>query len=332
MKEYSYTIHSTSGNETAFVLKGNHITIIYHDILNSIAHFVMEHYDKPEHDNALVLVNTLPSDIMLQELKLNECPIKIFYNLEQYVMGKVNEGTKSYFENVLFEYMRAHNFDEIWDFLMEDYEFMPNDLIKKFRFVPPRYSHYFDTVRETIKARREAINPRYDLFFSGLHDTDTRLWTLANIQSNKYTTQGIKFITSSGYNNVNNYDLQAMCKFALDYPHYSLTDQTQTTTRVYDMVMCGNCVIGHYNPKFINYFEGIIIPVQGDNQTVFANNVKDVCHSDKPYYNGHEIYKEYTYTDEAYDAFRKKFIQKYFDLTGINASAYAGLPLFSAKN
>lgn len=328
MKEYTVSLD----NEIAFVLKGDHITIVYHDILNSIAHFVMEYYDTPKNDNAMVLVNTLPSEAMLQKLELIDCPFKIFYNLEQYVMGDVNEGTKNYFENVLFEYMRKYEFNEIWDFLMEDYPYIPEDLIGKFRFVPPRYSHYFDDVRASIQARREAVPPRYDLFFSGLHNTDTRVWTLANIQTDKYTTQGIKFITSSGYNNMNNYDLQAMCKFVLDYPHYSLTDQTQTTTRVYDMVMCGNCVIGHVNPKFINYFESIIIPVQGDNQTVFANNIKDVCHNDTPYYNGYEIYKEYTEGDDAYDAFRKKFIQKYFDLTGIDAMEIASLPLFQHEN
>jgi len=313
---YEQATYELNG-ERCYVLYGEHLTITYHDILLPIAHFILEHYDRPENDDVLVCVNVLHSDDMWEHAGLNGFARRIFYNLEQYVV----KSSQLYFVNTMFPYIRNHNFGEIWDFLIENWEFTPDDLKPKFRFVTPRYAEFFNSIRNKIAKIKEARPPRYDLFFSGLHNTEIRLQVLAALETNRYTTDGIRYLTGCGYTNLENYDMQAMARFVLDFPHYSLMEQTQTTTRIYDMIMCGNCVVGHTNPKFLNYYEGIIIGVPADTSYDFAAKVKEVVKTVEPDYTGWMKFKELTNTDESYRDYRFRLLTKWMEISGQNIPA-----------
>ena len=309
-----------AGNNV-FYIKGQYIMITYHDILISVAHEVLEHYDKPENQGTLISINVTHPDIVWDALNLNDYPKKIFYNAEQYCTCNFSDGSQRYFYGNLFPYIEYHKFDLIWDFLIEDFSYVPNNLKGRFRFMPFRYCSCMDDYRDKITSLRNQNPPRYDLFFSGTHDTDVRHQVITTIQgwnpeTNIPSTKHIKFITSTGYDNFNNYDLQAMARFTLDYPHYSLEDQTQSILRVYDMVMAGNCVIGYVNPKYLNYFEDIIIPVSGTDPNELAGNIIKVCNCVTPFYDGWDKFRSITETDEAFNRYREYQARRWVDLSG----------------
>ena len=107
-----------------------------------------------------------------------------------------------------------------------------------------------------------------------------------------------------------------MCRFVLDYPHYSLVDQAQTPTRINDMICAGNCVIGYINPSFLNYFEGIIYPAYGWTPENFTNSVKGIIRDEQPNYDGYLKYQQLTENETNYNNYRKDLVQKYHDITG----------------
>ena len=312
MSEFYYDFPN---NRRLFFVKGKYITIVYHDILKSMAYSIIEHYDTIDFNNTLIIVNEIVFDDAWEYLNFDSFGRKILYNVEHFETQLINDQTKYWDNNVIYPHIRKHNL-EIWDFLIENYDFYPDDLKEKFVFVPLRFSHCFDDYRDLIQNARKK-NMRYDLFFSGVHDTPLRLDVIKSLQTGGNTTSNIKFITSTGYDNFNSWDLQAMCKFALDYPHFSLTMQAQTPTRINDMICAGNCVIGFINPKFLNYFEGIIYPAYGDNVNEFTNNVKNIIRNYKPDYTGYIKYQHLTEDESKYNDYRKSLVQKYHDITGI---------------
>lgn len=311
--EYFY---DTPNYKRLMFMKGEHITVVFHDILRSMAYSIIEHHDTPEFDNSIVIINEIIFDDTWKALELDKYRRKILYNVEHFETQVFNPQTKWWDEEIVYPHLRKHNM-EVWDFLIENYDYYPDDLKDRFVFVPLRYSHCFDECRDKIqKARENGV--RYDLFFSGTHDEQLRLDVLKYLQTGCQSTMNIKFITSTGYDNFNSWDLQAMCKFVLDYPHYSLVDQAQTPTRINDMICAGNCVIGYINPSFLNYFEGIIYPAYGWTPENFTNSVKEIIREEQPNYDGYLKYQQLTENETNYNNYRKDLVQKYHDITGNN--------------
>lgn len=313
IREYFYD--APDGKRLMFI-KGEHVTVIYHDILRSMAYSIIEYYDVPEFDNSIIIVNLIIFDDIWNVLEFDKYRRKIFYNAEHFEIQNINPQTKWWDVEVIYPYLHKHNM-EIWDFLIENYDYYPDDLKEKFIFVPIRYSHYFDEYREKIqKARENGV--RYDLFFSGVHDTPLRFDVINQIQTRYQSTMGIKFITATGYDNFNSWDLQAMCKFTLDYPHYTLTDQAQNTVRINDMLCAGNCVIGYINPSFLNYFDEIIYPAQGWTTDDLVDSLHEIIRNKQPNYDGYIKYQQLTENETNYNEYRRNLVQRYKNITGKN--------------
>lgn len=298
---------------------GKYLTVTHSGVTGTLAQSLLEHYDCPEYDNTLIIVNEILDINCCNELRFNNFTKKIYLNAEHYTTIPYLAVSNHWHNNIAFPWLMSMGFDEIWDILIENYEFLPTPLQEKFVFVPLRFCHCYDAYRDCLFEKRSKNLSRYDLFFVGTHDTPTRMDTLSQIQ-NPYSvdfSKSIKFITASGYNCFDNIDLQAMCRFTLDYPHYSFTDQSQSPVRVSEMLCMGNCVIGHVNPKYINYFDGMIIPAYGNNPEEFVASIRKILDNKEPFYDGYKLFQEKTESESAYNEYRKSIVNEYQEKTGI---------------
>ena len=301
-----------TGSRKVNKIEGEYITIIHHDICKCVAYSVLEHYDIPDYKDTIMMLNIpiLPGENMID---LSQFRWKIYYNFEHYITTLMPsmEGSRNWF-NYLWSWILDSGFNEVWDFLAENINIYPGQIRDNIpvKFMPPRYTTLFDKYR---KMRNNYFmihgEPKYDLLFTGAYDNELRLAIMKEL-TDPYRDNIMnlpKIINLNGCPSFESMDIQANCRFVLDFPHYSLTEQTQNVLRIFEYLCLGNDIMAHVNPKFNNYFPGIIHEVYGDTPREFVDNLYDKVTKESSSGNSWKMYKKLTYSDIAYEKYRSMF-------------------------
>lgn len=275
--------------------KGKHITCIFENLSN-IKNMMFKYYDKKENDNVFFVINYALTKESLNELRTKYNKI-IYYNLEHLTAAsymKQSNIWREYFIDTLYCY------DEIWDFLIENYNTYPDDLKDKYVFMPMRYV-------KTNHTRDEKI---IDVFFAGVTDTPVRQ-KLASDINYIYQDNQISSVTCSGLFGENCDKMMQMSKFILDYPHYRLFGNTQNCVRIHD-ALCNNIQVISYTDtkRVINYF-GDLIHIINPNKGFRQQETYDIVSKYKDV-NVEEKYRELTEKENDYIKYRQKLIDTYF--------------------
>lgn len=193
--------------------------------LDCIYHMIKEHFFN-QSDNIIVTCEMA----LIPRLKTKYPHHKIIlYNLEH--KWTILEGRPANCNKYWDDKYRegVSNADEIWDFNIENFPY--HNLIgvgDKFRFVPLRYTTWFEQYRQDII-------PSYDIEFEGNFDTPIRKQVLSTLCSDTSECNKITFKVA------NTYDLETKLKekqdarFGFDFPHWDFPE-TFNVFRVYESI------------------------------------------------------------------------------------------------
>ncbi len=275
---------------------GKHVSCLYENLPN-IRDMIFTYWDKPEYKGTMFVLNYALSVESLYNLR-HSYGFKriIFYNLEHLTAAKYNEISNKWREYLIETY---YEYDEIWDFLIENYNMYPNDLKSKYKFFPMRYVKYEYKKTEKI----------VDLFFAGVIDTNVRHEFIHTI-SQTYKDNQIGTIIAECLWGDKCYKFMEMSKFILDYPHYRLFGNTQNCVRIHD-ALCNNTQVITYTDteRSINYFGdmvNVISPIKGFDYERTFDIVKKYKNVDIA-----EKYRNLTEKDDCYERYRKEIMDTY---------------------
>lgn len=265
------------------VKKYEHITIIV-EHLNFIEKMIVKHYDTEEYDNTLFLLNYIFTEEDMLELK-KYYPKIIFYNLEHYSAHAYNAQSNAW-RDILLPGLSVCA--EIWDFLIDNKKYYPENLIDKYRFMPLRY----------VESDYHKTEKYIDLLFFGISDTNIR---------KKFVQDLTEWFDGKNYNTVivNNMfgeNLSKMIqssKFMCDFPHYKLYGNTQNCARIFE-ALCNNVQVISYTDtnRVVNYFPGLIEIINPENG--FDNEKTESIILNYKDRNISEEYKSLTYSNDAF--------------------------------
>ena len=276
---------------------GKHITCLFENLPN-VAKMVFRYYDKPEYDRCIFVLNYALDRASISALRKDHGYSRvIFYNLEHLTAAKYFAQSNTWREYLIGT---LYGYDEIWDFLIENYEMYPDDLRDRYRFMPMRYAG--DPVTDCEKL--------FDIFFAGVIDTRVR-HDFASKANYLYMDNQLSVVIASGLWGAECDDLMRRARYVLDYPHYRLTGNTQNCVRIHD-ALCNNVPVISYTDtsRVINYFGGIISvinSVDGFSQEKTYNIVRS-----QPVNNVAELYKDLTGSDADYEKYRSALLSMYF--------------------
>ena len=251
-----------------------YISVLYSVALNAVKLMVQEHYDTPEYEGTLFLINSCWFDIDVSEYAHTRC---IYYNLEHTEDYDINQ------RNDIQNYLKDYNVTEIWS-MEPNCEVFDSDLGVKYK--PMRYTSY-------IKRTVPPTEPKFELGFIGIigsNDYSPR----RNNFFDKYTrtpeyNYSIKIL--NGYPISELEDELSNCKFILD-SHRNYRHNMQNQVRIFEHICLGHTVLSEKSDY--NIFPGLIYEWENaDELNHLINTVEPEDFSDR--------YKEMTYTDEAYD-------------------------------
>ena len=123
-----------------------YISVLYSVALNAVKLMVQEHYDTPEYEGTLFLINSCWFDIDVSEYAHTRC---IYYNLEHTEDYDINQ------RNDIQNYLKDYNVTEIWS-MEPNWEVFDSDLGVKYK--PMRYTSY-------IKRTVPPTEPKFELGF-----------------------------------------------------------------------------------------------------------------------------------------------------------------------
>lgn len=259
-------------------LSGDHIKVRYMPLASSTAYMVLEHYDKPEYEDTIFVINTWDDKATAAKYLIGSK--YIFYQMEHFPMGGqyVDETIK-----------RMDTYDEVWDIDILNIRIYPEATRKKVKFMPLRYASIFDDL--TIK---QNPSPRFDWLFCGVcspHRQEIIGWLAANFELNK----GM-FVF--GHKQTNIPDLLADARFMLNLHQADEQHTIQEQVRIYELLSMGMPVISEYS--IINYFGDLITECDMYNLPAV---LKVADQSSKK-----ERYKRLTFTDETFEAYRQDLL------------------------
>ena len=276
----------------------------FRDLWKSIAEMTVEHYMAP---GKTIFVN---SGIMYPDEEPDRTTI--FYNLEHKYPIDEN-GHLKYCKPNWTEYVntRYAKMDEIWDFQIENYEYFKfHGLGDKFRFKPLRYTTWF----ERFHTDKES---EFEISLECMVDTDTRKKMLEILTSSPFELKGDNDISRICMKMVNTEDISLKykekmnCKYGIDIPHYD-TPETYNCLRIYEYI-CMNkpCIVIDPYEITMDYF-GDLCKYIKDPSFI---NIKTAA-MEEPRKDVAEAFKNMTYEDKDFDAYRLKLIKEYSDKTG----------------
>ena len=291
MKKFSKTNVNT--------IKCKYITIVYPELLDSVALMIQEHYDNNEYDDTLFLVNTYSSNLDLQGPEYNQHRC-IYYNLEHgddFDYKQRDEALKEIANCKITEIWSMEPNCELWDTELG------------IKFMPVRYTSY-------LKNKSIKQPYKFDLGFVGLpvnfNYAPRRIELLNNLYFNPDVDISLKIL--SGYCINELCDEFSNCKFVLD-THRNYRHSMQNQVRIFEHICLGHTVLSEKSDY--NIFPGLIYEFENVQQ------LNDLVHTVEPQ-DFSEKYKEMTYSDEAYEKYRNaildecyhKWFFKYFDKCG----------------
>lgn len=277
---------------------GKGVTYVYLTPLTCIAEMVKEHFDLT---GSNILIGTdIPITYMIRDKYDGGL---IIYNWEHFY--PMNRGVNWWIQ----DYQKSMDVvDEIWDFNIENYKYFQEiGHGDKFRFIPPRYTTWFEQFRMNL-------NKDFDIFFTGVFNSDLRKKAIECLTYDiDITANTIPFKLCNTNNISLRYKEMQTSKYTIDLPHFD-TPQTINGLRIFESI-CLNIpviVFDKYDLGSKKYFDDIIVISEFRNEVlrIICMNIPDSGVADR--------FKELTYTDEAYERYRINIIKDFHDKDGVD--------------
>ena len=259
-----------------------YITIFYTKTIESVKTMIQEHYNIPEYDNTLFLINNIRLINLNQEDK--KFARIIYYNLEH------GNDLSPHEKFLVSNFVKNNNVTEIWS-MEPNCETFDTEIGVK--FMPVRYT-------SLIKKPEYKTQPKFDVGFTGI------------VGSNEWCPKRNdffeKFITNPKYQfsikMLYGFPISEMvdefsnCKFVIDsHRNYWTTEQNQI--RIFEHICLGHTVLSEKS-KY-NMFPDLIYEWNDiDELNELINTIEPHDFSEK--------YKQLTYSDEDYKAYREKLL------------------------
>lgn len=266
-----------------------YITIIYQLELESVKLMIQEHYDKPDFNDTLFIINLIDLEIDLDYFKQSS---KIYYNLEH--AKDLNVANNKY----VIEQYKKLGITEVWS-MEPNCEMFDSDL--GIRFMPIRYTTLID---KTVFHNNSRVD--FDLGFTGI--VGAKFCPRRNDFFNEYMNPKYDFSIKimNGYNICSMKDEFTNCRYALDF-HRTYNHNNQNQVRLFEHICLGHTVLSEKSDY--NIFPGLIY--EWENIDELNNLIKTVEPQDFS-----EQYKEMTYTDDAYERYRNDILwENYYNKT-----------------
>lgn len=282
-----------SGNSSIFADQG----------LDCIYHMIKEHFFNQPHNMIVTCEMALVSRL---KAKYPHHKI-ILYNLEH--KSTIWEGHPANCNKFWDDKYRegAANADEIWDFNIENFAY--HKLIgagDKFRFVPLRYTTWFEQYRQDI-------TPSYDIEFEGNFDTSIRKQVLSILCSDTPECNKITFKVANTYNLETKLREKLDARFGFDFPHWDFPE-TFNAFRVYESICINRqpIIFDPFGVTSKEYFKDLPIYIG----YLSPQSIWDATRQE-PRMDVAERFKEMTYTDEAYEQYRRNIVEDFRQRTGM---------------
>ena len=287
----------------------NSIVFWDNDFFESEVEMVGEHYASIL-ANTAIFVNTFANDdgFIKQHMKEHSEQKLILYNLEhKYPLespGKVQccdwKWTKIFNEYV-------QNFDEIWDYNIEDYMYFHSiGCGQKFRFKPLRYTTWFEQFHKDKE-------PNYDVEFEGAFDTNTRSKCIRDLT--RPTSRKIKLKIANTNNQLVKFQEKLDAKFCLDLPHYNWPEAYAARVRLFECICLGKPVIT-YDHNLVGskkYFEDMVIYTD----QLYQHVIYDIISSNIPT-NVSQKFKQLTYNNMDYEIYKRSIFDDFVKISNEN--------------
>lgn len=274
--------------------KLKYATVCYTPWVESVKLTIQEHYDKPEYNNTIILINCLPEFTETNVKILSAYNKRIYYILEHKTSNE--DYYKTWFKrdcDLFYPFAGKFNINEVWT--MDYGSQVANELNKQFgipiKYLPVRYTSLINkipNISESVKTvdccmvgllqcpmRYDfyvTLENRHDFSFKGITQTDNLSSVIPELNSSRYI---------------------------LDIPR-RYDSLTQNQVRIFELLCMGYTVI---TKKFdVNLFPGLVYEYESYDDIVNIVNKNEYLHPT-------EAYKEMTYTDEAYEQYVNNLIQ-----------------------
>lgn len=276
--------------------KLKYITIWYYNPVESVKFMIQEHYDTPEYDNTLFILNLYWVSDEIHENLSDKYKRIIYYHLEH----RITSGThKKFCYNTDIQYLIGlYNLGitEMWSMDYEsEFALMARDTYNiPIKYMPVRYTALIKQVPDIYRTPKTI-----DCCHVGTLSCPHRWGIIQNIESN-FQTVSFKFITSTT-NLSQCISEMNTSKFIVDM----LRDDemlTQNQVRIFELLCMGYTVCAE--KCSINMFPGLIYEWKNVDELYYI--VKN-----NEYIQPTEAYKEMTYTDEAYEKYVNCLIEQW---------------------
>lgn len=197
--------------------------------------------------------------------------------------------------------------DEIWDFNIENFHY--HKLIgagDKFRFVPFRYTTWFERYKQDII-------PSYDIEFEGKFDTPIRKQVLSTLCGETNELKKITFKICNTYDPETKLKEKQDARFGFDFPHWDFPE-TFNAFRVYESICINRqpIIFDPFGVTSKEYFKDLPIYIGHlSPKSIWDATRKEPCMDVA------EKFKEMTYTDEAYEQYRRNIVEDFRQRTGM---------------
>ena len=291
--------------------KFNHISIIFLPQLESIKLMVQEHYDTPEFDDTLFIINTIYFfDETMKVLNDNNCRQhrRIYYNFEH-----ANDSVPQEKDIAKFRF-DSFGITEVWSF-EPNVETFDTDL--GIKYMPVRYTSLIGKVPQTT-------NKKFDLGFIGIVGSNgysPRRNTFFNefIVNPKYD---FSISIMNGYQTLDLKEELANCRFAFDSKR-NYRHNMQNQVRLFEHICMGQTVLSEKSDY--NIFPGMIY----EWETI--DELNELIHTVEPQ-DFSEKYKELTYNDEAYELYRNIIINECYTKWNFSYFGKCGIERYDLIN
>lgn len=282
------------------IQKLKYINIIYTEKLESVKLMVQEHYDTPEYNNSLFILNTSWAECDCTEIISNteKYTKKIYYSFEH------KPNTVTYYDNNFFgdcigyfnELYNLFKINEIWSM---DYEPQLEQILNRYNFIykykPVRYTSLIKPVKNIHTTPKTC-----DMCFVGSIGDSTNRSNFIHIIERCNCSNTIKFITNTKNLRSVTPELNT-CKYILDISREKQI-ATQNQVRIFELLCMGYTVCAE--KCSINMFPGLVYEWETISELIDFVNKNEYIHPI-------ETYKKMTYTDEAYEKYVNYLIEQW---------------------
>lgn len=290
---------------------GNNNNVVWNsDVLKAVVEMCFEHYIPKMKDTCLCVDFSNPAYINAWKKSHPEQKI-IFYNLEhKYPLDENNNPYNCSQEwNKFFKGTVPGLFDEIWDFNIENYVFWESlGLADKFRFMPLRYTTWFEQFRKET-------TPRYDIEFEGLFTRTPRLKMIMMLTCPVAVnqTQSLRVKIANTPDPAVKYEEKQDARYCIDYPQYEQSE-TINSTRIHECICLNRPVIvcDIYKVGSRKYWDDLCIYLEEPLTINLWNLTREEPRKDVA-----EVYKNRTYTDESFQQYRKEIKEDFEKIENI---------------